>query len=434
MNLPDVGLTREQVREALHAAGADDADWRSGRTWSLVYDSPDWHRELIAEATARFADENALSHSAFPSAARFESAVVAMVASVVAPAADPIGTFTSGGTESSLLALKAYRDRPGSAGDEVILPRTAHPGFLKAAQYLRLRPVLVEVDGSGAVDPSDIAKAITPSTAAVVVSAPNFPFGVADPVGEVAAVAAPLGVGVHVDAALGGLFLPFLPSDSAPKFGTDVPGVTSVSVDLHKYGYGPKGGSVLLFADEELRHASYFVTTGWPGGAYAAPTTLGTRPVGAAAGAFVAMAALGQDGYRRLVSEVMATAATLKQGILDAGPFRVLGDPPMSVFAVASDQLSMTAVAQALEERGWRIDAQQDPSSIHFIVFPRHANVVAAFLADLRAVVAGGGSPESSDGDVSSYGVMVRGGTIDEARLWAHLDKRFDARWWDERW
>jgi glutamate/tyrosine decarboxylase-like PLP-dependent enzyme len=432
MDLPATGLPPERVRTALESAAADDADWRSGRSWSLVYDSPDWHSDLVAEAVARFANENALSYSAFPSAGRFESAVVSMVASVVAPHADAYGVFTSGGTESSMLALKAYRDRPGAPGDEVVLPRTAHPGFLKAADYLQLRPVLVDVDTNGAVDPDDIAKAIGPRTAVVVVSAPNFPYGVLDPIADVASIASAYGVGVHVDAALGGLFLPFLETaDGQPvRFGLEVAGVTSVSVDMHKYGYGPKGGSVLLFADNDLRHASYFTTIGWPGGAYAAATTLGTRPVGPAAGAYVSMVALGRGGYAELVADVMATTETLKQGILGQGPFRIIGQPAMSVFAVASDELPMPAVARALERRGWRIDAQPDPPSIHFIVFPRHAKAVHDFLADLTAVVrdpaelAGGGP-------LTSYGVMVRGGDVDNTSLWAYLDDRFDSSWWD---
>lgn len=435
MHLPASGIAPDAVRHLLREASERDVAWREGRSFSLVYDSPDWHAELVAEALAMYAAENALSHAAFPSVAFFESETIAMVSSVVAPGADAFGTFTSGGTESALLAMKAYRDHAPAEGrvrDEILLPVTAHPSFWKAADYLRMRLRTVPVGASGEVDPADIAAAISDRTAVVVVSAPNFPFGTVDPIGEVAAVAARHGAGVHVDAALGGLFLPFLRAAGvpAPAFGLDVPGVTSVSVDLHKYGYGPKGGSVLLFASRELRRASYYVATGWPGGAYAASGALGTRPVGPAAGAYAAMASLGHSGYSGLVAGVMASARRLRSGLAQEG-FEVIGAPPMSVFAVTAESgPSVPSVARRLEARGWRIDAQQEPDSMHFIVFPRHERVLGTFLADVRASVVEAGSAEGagagSEG-LSSYGVMVRGGTGVEGLL-EHLDERFDGQ------
>src|SRR5699024_7918766 len=169
--------------------------------------------------------------------------------------------------------------------------------------------------------------AVDEDSAAICLSAPCFPYGVVDPIAEIAEQAAGRGVGVHVDAAMGGLFLPFLDAagTTPPAFGLDVPGVTSVSVDLHKYGYGAKGASVLLFADPELRHASYYVSTGWPGGAYAASGVVGTRSVGAAAGAWTAMRALGRAGYADLVAQVMGTARQIQAGLAAHG-FEVIGD------------------------------------------------------------------------------------------------------------
>src|SRR5699024_4496977 len=167
----------------------------------------------------------------------------------------------------------------------LLMPVTAHPGFWKAADYLGLELTLIPVGADGLPDVAELLAAAGPDTAAICLSAPCFPYGVVDPVAEVAEQAAARGIGVHVDAAMGGLFLPFLDAAGVrpPQFGLDVPGVTSVSVDLHKYGYGAKGASVLLFGEPELRHASYFVSTGWPGGAHAASAADGTRPVGGAA-------------------------------------------------------------------------------------------------------------------------------------------------------
>ncbi|MGZ6977362.1 MAG: pyridoxal phosphate-dependent decarboxylase family protein [Acidimicrobiia bacterium] len=430
LDLPDDALSAAAIRDIMDAYGADDVDWRHGRGWSLVYDSPEPHQSLVLEAAARFANENALSAGAFPSASHFESAVISMVASVIAPRTRPVGIFASGGTESTFIALKAYRDATPAKRSVVVVPATAHPAFGKAAAYLGLELVQVPVGLDGLPTPEAVIDAIDERTAVVGLSAPCYPFGVVDPIAEIAAGAAARGVGIHIDAALGGLFLPFLDAVGAtpPEFGTDVPGVTSVAVDLHKYGYGAKGASVVLFADRELRHAAYHVTLGWPGGAYASSGVLGTRSVGPAAAAFAAMVGLGRSGYRELVRNVMQTARSMQRAMCESGPFELVGRPETSVFAVTSGELPIPAVIRGLEARGWRIDAQESPPAMHFIVFPRHAAVVDELLRDLEVVVGEVGAGQTTpSGPLSSYGVMVRsGGTATREALLDHLDARFD--------
>ncbi|MGB7449590.1 MAG: aminotransferase class V-fold PLP-dependent enzyme [Ornithinimicrobium sp.] len=423
--MPDQGLHPEQLRDRWGTYAGDDVDWRGGRSWSLVYDSPPWHADLVDDAAALFAHENGLSHSAFPSAARFESETISMVSSVVAPDTDTYGVFTSGGTESLMVAVKAYRD--GTGRTEILLPNTAHPGYWKAAAYLGLSVRHIRVGFDGLPDVDELVDAIGPQTAMVGLSAPCFPFGVVDPIEEVAAAAMERGVGVHVDAAMGGLFLPFLPGAGGPtlRFGPDVPGVTSVSLDLHKYGYGAKGASVVLFATRELRHHSYYVATGWPGGAYAASAVVGTRPVGAAAAAWTAVAALGQQGYQSLVNDVLSTARRLQEGMTDAG-LQLVGAPPMGVFAVTTPGLEMPAVASGLQKRGWWIDTQDDPPAMHFVVFPRHAGVAEQFVSDVGDAVREAEDGVASSGPQASYGVMVRGGEPTDQLLKEHLDSRFD--------
>ncbi|HKJ11637.1 MAG TPA: aminotransferase class V-fold PLP-dependent enzyme [Ornithinimicrobium sp.] len=423
--MPEQGFHPDQLRDSWGTYSGGDVDWRGGRSWSLVYDSPAWHAELVDDAAARFAHENGLSHSAFPSAARFESETISMVSSVVAPDTRTYGVFTSGGTESLMVAVKAYRDSTGRR--EMVLPNTAHPGYWKAAAYLGLTVRHIKVGSDGLPNVTELVDAIGPETAMVGLSAPCFPFGVVDPIEEVAAAAQERGVGLHVDAAMGGLFLPFLPGAGGPTigFGPNVPGVTSVSVDLHKYGYGAKGASVVLFATRELRHHSYYVATGWPGGAYAASAVVGTRPVGAAAAAWTAVAALGHEGYQSLVNTVMDTARRLQEGMTGAG-LQLVGSPPMGVFAVTTPGLELSAVASGLQRRGWWIDTQDDPPAMHFVVFPRHAAVADRFVHDIRDAVQEAEDGVAASGPQASYGVMVRGGEPTEQLLKEHLDGRFD--------
>jgi sphinganine-1-phosphate aldolase len=433
--LPEAGADPAALSALLDESGAGDVDWRHGRGWSLVYDSPPWHQELVETAVAKFAHENALSHAAFPSAARFESSVIAMVASVIAPGVAAFGLFASGGTESTMIAMKAYRDdarvrRPDVDAPNIVVPVTAHPAFHKAAAYLDLQVVTVPVGDDGLPDPGDVVAACGPQTIVVGLSAPCYPYGVVDPIVEIAAAVRDRDIGVHVDAAMGGLFLPFLAAAGAepPRFGIDVAGVTSLGVDLHKYGYSAKGASVLLFARPELRHAAYHTYLGWPGGAYASPGVLGTRPVSAAAGAFTAMAALGRSGYEALTRDVMETTRRLQRGLADAAGLEPVGAPPMSVFAATSPRADIGALAGAIQQRGWWIDAQSPPPAIHFTVFPRHRMVVDAFLEDVTKVVAELATSGKSTGTaLASYGVMVRGGgRLTDDMLASDLDERFD--------
>jgi glutamate/tyrosine decarboxylase-like PLP-dependent enzyme len=427
VKLPSHGLSDTEVLARIEAAGAGDLPWREGKGWSLVYDMAPDHAALIAAAEASYAEANALSHSAFPSVSHFESEVLAMVASVVSPGTSSYGVFTSSGTESILLALKAYRDSTSAERTEVVVPRTAHPAFGKAAQLLGLELRIVDVGASGRVDPAAIDAAAGPRTVVVGVSAPNFPFGVVDPVEAVAALTASRGIGVHVDAALGGLFLPFVDTWTRP-FGLDVPGVTSVSVDLHKYGYSPKGSSALMFAGRELRHASYYVDPDWPGGSFASASTAGTRSGRVSAGAYASLLSLGRDGLRRQVADVLSTTRRLVDGLRSLG-LEPVAVPDMSVFAVASDSVDVRSLAGGLQSRGWWMDVQPDPVALHFVVMPRHAHIVDQFLSDVAAVIADP-PPTDAGSDTGAYGPMVRDSDADgDPRdvLREHLDGRYDS-------
>ncbi len=424
-------MSPDVLRGAMDAMSVDDADWRDGRTWSLVYSAGPEHDEVVWEAQRRFASENALSPSAFPSLARMEREVVhALLDLLRADASRAGGTMASGGTESIILAVKAYRDAAGVEHPSMVLPSTAHPAFVKAGHLLGVDPVVVPVDGSLVADVDAMAAAVGPTTILLAASAPAFPYGLVDPIEELGAVATERGIGLHVDACLGAIVLSVLRTAGrpVPDFDFQVPGVTSISADLHKYGYGPKGTSTVLYADRELRRHQFTAYPDWPGGALASPTLLGTRPGGAIAGAWAAIHHLGLEGYRSLFEDVMATTARLRTGIEAIGDLEVLGDPPMSVFAFGSERRDVFAMADSLELHGWRIDRQQDPDCLHLIVNPGHAAVVDTFLRDLAAAYDAAPPPSGAPTSPVIYGVTshVEVGTDVRASLLDQMEAHYD--------
>ncbi len=312
-----------------------------------------------------------------------------MTADLLGGGPQAAGTMTSGGSESILLAVKTARDwgraNRGIEDPEMVLPVTAHPAFDKAAHCFGVRAVRIPVDQGFRADMRSLSGAITSRTVLVVGSAPSYPHGVVDPIEEMAALAAEAGVLFHTDACLGGFLLPFLQrlGRPIPRFGLDVPGVTSVSADLHKYGYSAKGASVVIYRDAALRRHQFFAFTDWPGGLYGSPGLLGTRPGGAIAAAWAVMNFLGEEGYLALARRVITTADRLREGIAAIPGLRILGDPPASVMAFACERGDPYRLADAMENRGWHLDRQHLPPSLHLMVTPAHEPVVETFLRDL---------------------------------------------------
>lgn len=247
----------------------------------------------------------------------------------------------------------------------------------------------VPVDDAFRADVEAMRAAITPNTILLVGSAPSYPHGVMDPIPELAAVAREHDLLFHVDACLGGFFLPFARrlGYPVPDFDFTVDGVTSISADLHKFGYTTKGASVILYRNRELRRHQFFVYTDWSGGVYASPTMAGSRPGGTIAAAWAVMHYLGEEGYLRLAKQVMETTARLRAGIEGLDGLQILGDPVMGVLAIGSDALNVYEVADELTLRGWHLERQQFPPSLHLTVSPAHAAVADRFLDDLAAAV-----------------------------------------------
>lgn len=435
-HFPAAGVSAEELRELLKSRRAEDVDWRRGRIWSLVYWAGPEHEDVVYDAYRQFAAENVLGPTAFPSLATMEKEVVWMLLDLLG--ADPAtagGTMTSGGTESIIAAVKAYRDRarelyPHVEQPEMVVPATAHPAFLKAGDLLGVRTVPVPMDDTFRVDTKAVADALSDSTIVVCASAPCFPYGVVDPIEEIGELTRERDIGLHIDATIGGFVLPFIRELGypVPAFDFQVASVTSMTTDLHKYGYGPKGASAILYRDRGLRRYQFAAYTDWPGGVLASPALLGTRPGGAVAGSWAAMVYEGRSGYRDIFSSVMTATEKLQAGIRAIPGLFIVGDPPASVFAVASEQVDMMAVADRLETRDWRIDRQRNPDSIHLIVNPTHVPVIDEFLDDLEWAVAGAPPAGSGTGGATLYGVTSRldpGADVRSAVL-DQLEGRYD--------
>lgn len=390
MEIPEAGLSEEGLSRLMSEYRSQDGDWRSGKTWSLVFYAGEDVYEIAKKAYLEFFSENALNPATFPSLRRFEAEVVAMGASLLGDP-DAVGNMTSGGTESLLLALKTARDwsrdKKGITDPEVVLPVTAHPALLKGAHYFGIRPVITPVRDDFAADVDAIAEAIGRNTVLVVGSAPQYPQGVIDPIEEIAAVAAERDIPMHVDACLGGYFLPWLPQlgYDIPRFDLSVEGVWSLSADLHKYGYTAKGASTVFYKDPSYRRYQFFAYAGWPGGLYGSPSIAGTRPGGAIAAAWAVMRHLGREGYLRLAQGVMNTTERLMGCVRSIDELDILGNPAMCVFAFGSKDpgFDVVSLGAKMHDRGWRLDRQQLPDSMHMMVTPAHSGVVDRFCEDL---------------------------------------------------
>jgi sphinganine-1-phosphate aldolase len=412
VTLPTRGRPREALRQELASLRAGDVAWQEGKAFSLVYFAGEEVLDVIRDAYATFVMSNGLGPAHFPSLKKLESQILGATAELL-HAPESAGNVTSGGTESILMAVKTARDRarserPDIAAPEMIVPVSVHPAFEKAAHYLGVQPVRIPVRADLRADVDAARAAIGPSTILIVGSAPSYPHGVIDPIHELAALAAEHGVLCHVDACVGGFFLPFAEKlgHPVPPWDFRVPGVTSISADLHKYGYAPRGTSTVMYRTRALRRHQFFAYPDWSGGLYGTPTMAGSRPGALVAGAWAVMQHLGEEGYLRLTRTVLDTSRRFLDGIRETPGLEVMGAPDMSVLAFRSDTLDVYALADAMDERGWRLERQQRPPSLHLVITPAHAGAAPAFLADLREAAAALEGSGPAIGGAAMYGLL----------------------------
>jgi sphinganine-1-phosphate aldolase len=394
MGLPEVGMTSRDVLAELRARKVDDVDWPSGRCFSLVYDGGGDVRDIARSAVELYLEANALNTRAFPSLGSLQADVLGACAELC-HGPDAAGAMTAGGTESILMAVKAARERGhaerGVTEPQMVLPASAHAAFHKAAAYFGVEPVIVPVDAEWRADVDRTAAAITPRTVLLVGSAPTYPQGVIDPIPALAELARDAGASFHTDACMGGFVLPFAEQlgRAVPPWDFRVPGVTTISVDVHKLGYAPKGASVILHRTRELRRYQTFVFDDWLGGYYASPSMAGSRPGAPIAAAWAVIHRLGAEGYRALTDATLGAAAQLVAGIRSIPYLTVLGDPRWHIVAFTSDNpgVDTFAVGEALAGRGWYLDRQTPPDSLHATVSAGNVPVIDDLVADLADAV-----------------------------------------------
>jgi glutamate/tyrosine decarboxylase-like PLP-dependent enzyme len=415
--LPEKGLDKKQILKQLDAFAAHDPDYKKSRTWSLVYYLGDEHKDFLMQAYEKFFSANGLNPTVFQSLKKLETEVVQMTAALLHGDSHTVGMMTSGGTESCLLAVKTYRDmgrsERGITRPEMVIPETAHVAWEKGAEYFGVKPVRAPLGKDFRVDPKAVEKLVNRRTVMILGSAPEYPHGIIDPIEELGHIGLKKKVPVHVDACVGGYILPFMEKMGVPLPLWDyrVPGVTSISADTHKYGFAAKGASTLTYRSVDILKHQLFVYENWPGGIFASPGILGTRPGGAYSAAWAALMATGMDGYVELTRVTMETTHKLKAGIQSIPELEVIGNPESSLFSYRSldKNVSIYAVGDQMEERGWQIDRLQFPEALHAMVTPGHAKIVGEYLSDLKESVAMvKADPElATKGGAAMYGMIA---------------------------
>ncbi len=417
--IPEKGLERREVIAALAARKSGDPDYKAPRTWSLVYYLDDEHTQLVQEAYNLYFSENALNPIAFKSLKGMEHEVVRMTSGLLHGDAKTVGTMTSGGTESCLLAVKTWRDyarakKPWIRRPEMVVADTAHVAWLKGSGYFDVKVVRVAVGKDMRLDPAEVERKINRNTILIVASAPDYPHGMIDPIEELGAIAEKRGVPLHVDSCLGGFLLPFIEENGEilPHFDFRVPGVCSISADIHKYGFSAKGASVILYRNMDYMEHQFFIDQNWPGGVFLSHGLLGTRPGGAIAAAWAALMSIGHEGYREFAKATLDVAERLKAGIAAIDGLEIIGTPKASVFSYRSTdrRLDIYAVGDQMEAKGWHIDRLQRPEGLHAMVTPRHALIADEYLADLAVSVAAVRADPAlkRKGDAAMYGMISR--------------------------
>ncbi len=393
---PSTGSKRDAVLGELRSMKAGDTDWQNGRAPLFVFRATKEAYEVGRDAFFEYFTENALGGKrAFASVRRMEEEVIQMALDLFHAPADAQGFFTTGGTESIVQAVRTCRDwtrarrnAPTHRGN-IVAPHTVHPAFNKAAALMDLEVRRVPAGPDFRADPQAMDAAIDPDTMMIVGSVPCFPFGVIDPIADLAALAKRRKVWLHVDACVGGYMAPFVKQlgHDIPEFDFALDGVSSISADLHKFGFCPKPASTVFYRSPDRARYNSYDFNEWPNGRFVTNTIVGTRPGGGVAGAWATFRFLGADGYRRAAKEMMDMVARYKAGVESIPSLRVLGRPHLSIVAFGSDEVDVFRIAEIMEKKGWLPGLLQAPKGIQRMMSMIHAPSMDEYLDDLSAAV-----------------------------------------------
>ncbi|MBC2717766.1 MAG: aminotransferase class V-fold PLP-dependent enzyme [Desulfobacteraceae bacterium] len=442
-NLPKKGRDQEDIFKELSTMSEEEnAKWKNGTVSGTFYHAGDEHRVFLNEIFSLFSHVNVIQADLCPSMSKFESEIVAMTASIlngdavkaVNPEDEVCGTVTSGGTESILMAMKVYRDRSfkekGIIKPEIIKPKTAHPAFSKAGSYFGIKIIEVPTDlPDFRVDPDVVEAHINENTVAVIGSAGNYPYGLVDPFDRLSELALKYDIGLHADGCLGGFILPWIEKlgYDIPVFDFRLPGLTSISADTHKYGFGLKGTSVVLYRNKALRRYQYFDVPDFPGGIYVSPSSSGSRSGGLTASTWASMVYLGEEGYMKAARAMMTVADAIRNGIETIPELILIGDSTF-VISFRSEEIDVFHVNDFMKTKGWRFNVLQLPPALHFCVtMPQTQvpDVAGCLIEDLKSGVAYARSRSGTVAETTAlYGMAgsVENNQVVSELLSAYLD------------
>lgn len=410
-SFPEKGLTWSEIEPLLDDFAGGDERWREGRVPLYVFKATDDAYEIGRDAYFKFFAENALGgKKAFHSVFQMEREVVDMALDLFQAPAGAGGGMTTGGTESIFMAVRACREWARQSKRKrgpfnIVAPESAHPAFDKAGDTMDIPVKRVRLGTDFRADTDALAAAIDDDTMMIVGSAPCFPHGVIDDISNLGAIAEKHGVWLHVDACVGGYLAPFVKrlGRNIPAFDFSVPGVRSLTADLHKFGFAPKPSSTVLYRAEEDYQRQIFDLDPWTYGRMTTSTLVGTRPAGGIAGAWSVFKHLGIDGYTRVASELMDMVDAYVAGIESIPGLKMHARPDLTIINFGSDELDIFRVAENMSAANWVPGLTQRPKGMHAMLSMLHAPARDAYLADLTTAVKSARSDKSDTTLQASY-------------------------------
>nr|AOO86838.1 sphingosine 1 phosphate lyase [Laodelphax striatellus] len=398
VELPSGSKSPDEVLKIFYAnMKLGEYDWKNGFVSGTVYckDNEDIMNTLT-EISRVSSYTNPLHIDVFPGVCKMEAEVIKICTKLFHGGPNACGSVTSGGTESILMACKAYRDYGAAVHNisepQMVVPATAHPAFDKAAAYFKIRIKHVRYDPvTTTVDLRAMEKAITSNTCMLVASAPNYPYGTCDDVVAIAKLGLKYNIPVHVDCCLGGFLTAFMPAAgyTIQPFDFAVPGVTSLSADTHKYGFAPKGSSVVLYSNPKYHKHQFCVATEWPGGVYGSPSVCGSRSGGTIASCWAVMMLYGFDGYVKSTTRIIETSRYIERELRKIDEIFIFGKPMTSIVAFGSNSFHIYSLSEGLIEKGWNLNPLQFPVGIHLCVTDMHTKegIADRFITDVKESV-----------------------------------------------